>query len=445
MVGIMALLANLSQAVTGKELRQLRVIVPAVLAMTGQVTMLNIARWSGKGGSYPTVRRFYEASIVWLKVNWALSHKQLQEMGGIFLLVGDETVATKSGKATYGIDRFFSSIYKRPVPGVAFFGVSLVSVTEQHATMLLLEQLKKAESTSAQSRPAKAKGKKTKPTKQETKPKGGRRKGSKNKNRRDIELPAYLQKLQGYFQQVLDVIGNQLSIPYCLLDGAFGNNHALQMVRRLGLHLISKLAKNSALYFPYTGEQKKRGNRRKYGAKLDYQAIPERYLKKRTSAEGVCTEIYQMPLWSHAFPDLLNIVVIVKTKLATQQRAHVVLFSSDLALEAAQLVLYYRLRFQIEFNFRDAKQYWGLEDFMNINQRPVYNAANFALFLTNLAGWLVRQRRATVPDFSVADLKAEFRGRFYALETLKLFPDSPDQGFIDRLIARFSSIGAVNC
>ena len=33
----------------------------------------------------------------------------------------------------------------------------------------------------------------------------------------------------------------------------------------------------------------------------------------------------------------------------------------------------YRLRFQLEFNFRDAKQYWGLEDFMTVNQTPVYN------------------------------------------------------------------------
>ena len=407
MIGIMALLANLSQAVTATELRQLRVIVPAVLAMTGQVTMLNIVRWSGKGGSYPTVRRFYKASIVWLKVNWALSREQLQEVGGIFLMVGDETVATKSGKATYGVERFFSSIYKRPVPGLAFFGVSLVSVAEQQSTMMLMEQLKKEESTSAKSRPAKAEPKGTKPTKNQPKPKGGRPKGGKNKNRRDIELPAYLQNLQGYFQQVLDVIGDKLSIPYCLLDGAFGNNHALQMVRRLGLHLVSKLAKNSALYFPYTGAQKKCGNRRKYGTQLDYQNIPEHYRKTRVIEDGVRTEIYQMSLWSKCFPDLLNLVVIVKTKLATQQRAHVVLFSSDLALEADTLILYYRLRFQIEFNFRDAKQYWGLEDFMNVNQRPVYNAANFALFMTNLAGWLVRQRRTTVPDFSVNDLKAE--------------------------------------
>ena len=57
MIGIMALLANLSQAVTATELRQLRVIVPAVLAMTGQVTMLNIVRWSGQESTEAERRR----------------------------------------------------------------------------------------------------------------------------------------------------------------------------------------------------------------------------------------------------------------------------------------------------------------------------------------------------------------------------------------------------
>ncbi len=55
------------------------------------------------------------------------------------------------------------------------------------------------------------------------------------------------------------------------------------------------------------------------------------------------------------------------------------LFSSDLDLAFDKLIDYYRLRFQIEFNFRDAKQFWGLEDFMNINQTPVYNSANLAI------------------------------------------------------------------
>jgi putative transposase len=443
MAEIMSLLAGLSQTVSATELRQLSVIVPAVLAMSGPITMLNLARWTGPGGSERTIRRFYNASIVWLKVNWALNRASLQEAGGLFLLAGDETVVTKAGKKTHGVSRFFSSIYRRSVPGLAFFGVSLISVAAQDSTMMLLEQLTKAESTSAQAASQGAK-KSPKGAKQPAKPKGGRPPGSKNQNRCEIELPQYLQNIQGYLQQVLAVVGDKLSIPYCVLDGAFGNNHALQMVRRLDLHLVSKLAKNSALYFPYTGEQKKVGNRRKYGSKLDYQQIPNRYRTESFTQDGVRTDIYQMTLWSKAFPDPLNIVIIVRNKLATQECAHVVLFSSDLTLAYDQLILYYRLRFQIEFNFRDAKQFWGLEDFMNLKARPVYNAANFAMFMGNLATRLVRQRRKQCPDFSVNDLKADYRGRFYATEVLKLYPDLPDQGFIDALFARLSSVGAVN-
>jgi hypothetical protein len=443
MAEIMSLLAGLSQTVSATELRQLSVIVPAVLAMSGPITMLNLARWTGPGGSERTIRRFYHASIVWLKVNWALNRASLQEAGGRFLLAGDETVVTKAGKKTHGVSRFFSSIYRRSVPGLAFFGVSLISVAAQDSTMMLLEQLTKAESTTAQAASQGAK-KSSKGAKQPAKPKGGRPSGSKNQNRRDIELPQYLQNIQGYLQQVLAVVGDKLSIPYCVLDGAFGNNHALQMVRRLDLHLVSKLAKNSALYFPYTGVQKKVGNRRKYGSKLDYQQIPTRYRTESFTEDGVRTDIYQMTLWSKAFPDPLNIVIIVRNKLATQECAHVVLFSSDLTLAYDQLILYYRLRFQIEFNFRDAKQFWGLEDFMNLKARPVYNAANLAIFMGNLATRLVRQRRTQCPDFSVNDLKADYRGRFYAAEVLKLYPDLPDQGFIDALFARLSSVGAVN-
>jgi hypothetical protein len=49
------------------------------------------------------------------------------------------------------------------------------------------------------------------------------------------------------------------------------------------------------------------------------------------------------------------------------------------------LIEYYQLRFQIEFNFRDAKQYWGLEDFMNISRNAVYNVANLAIFMVNIS------------------------------------------------------------
>ena len=67
-----------------------------------------------------------------------------------------------------------------------------------------------------------------------------------------------------------------------------------------------------------------------------------------------------------------------KFNLKTGKKRYIILFSSDLELSYDKLIEYYQLRFQIEFNFRDAKQYWGLEDFMNIGQNTIYNAANLA-------------------------------------------------------------------
>ena len=60
------------------------------------------------------------------------------------------------------------------------------------------------------------------------------------------------------------------------------------------------------------------------------------------------TCIYQAPLLHKEFPHPLNVVIIAKTNLRTQARAHVVLFSSDLDLAHTALLDYYSLRFQIE-------------------------------------------------------------------------------------------------
>jgi putative transposase len=201
---------------------------------------------------------------------------------------------------------------------------------------------------------------------------------------------------------------------------------------------------NAALYFPYEGPQKKRGAKKKYGDKLNYNHIPAQYLKESTTLDGIQTNIYQMAMWHKLFPDLLNVVIIVKINLKTQARAHVVLFSSDLELAYDKLIDYYRLRFQIEFNFRDAKQFWGLEDFMNVNQIPIYNAANLAMFMVNVSQVLIRHFRPTCPTFSVNDLKAHFRGRKYVTETLKLLPYLPEPIFIDRIFASIAHIGSIN-
>ncbi len=69
-------------------------------------------------------------------------------------------------------------------------------------------------------------------------------------------------------KKVQSLIGTTIPIAHAVLDGAFGNNNALQMVLRCDMHIISKLKCNSALYFPHTSPYSGRGARRKYGDKL---------------------------------------------------------------------------------------------------------------------------------------------------------------------------------
>ncbi|MDQ7057105.1 MAG: transposase [Ghiorsea sp.] len=111
--------------------------------------------------------------------------------------------------------------------------------------------------------------------------------------------------------------------------------------------------------------------------------------------------------------------------MSSGKTAHVILFSSDLALGWDKVVDYYRLRFQIEFNFRDAKQYWGLEDFMVVKEAKVRNSACFSMFMVNMAYALIAQNDGKVGR-SMHDVKVWFLARKQVQETLKLCGKMPN-------------------
>jgi putative transposase len=349
-------------------------------------------------------------------------------------------VVTKAGKQTHGLDRFFSSLSGRPVPGLAFFALSLVSVPERRAYPLLVEQRIRSE---AEKQEVRAKKKPNKRSSSQKKP--GRPKGSKNKDKTRIEWNPELLLVQAMLRKLLELLAGVCSVSYLVLDGHFGHNNALQMVRQsTSLHLISKLRQDAALYFRYNGPQKRLGPRRRYGAKIDYKDIPDQYLVAAYREEEIQTQIYQATMVHKQFAIPLHVVIIVKTHLVSGARAHVVLFSSDLTLAYDRLIDYYQLRFQIEFNFRDAKQFWGLEDFMNIKETPVTNAVNLSFFMVNLSYYLLRQMRQEDPDVGILDLKTFFRGRRYAIETLNLLPEPPTS-FISRQIVHIvATLGSIH-
>src|SRR5205823_11330275 len=257
-------------------------------------------------------------------------------------------------------------------------------------------------------------------------------------------LTPELVQIKAMMDALLRLITTVLSVTYLVLDGHFGNHNALHMAQQCNMHLISKLRCDAALYFPSTGPYAGRGPRRKYGRKVDYDHIPEQYLKETTVEGHIQTCLYQAQLLHKEFAQPLNVVILAKTNLRTQARAHVILFSSDLELAYASLVDSYGLRFQIEFNFREAKQHWGLEDFMNVTPTGVTNAANLSLFMVNVAYRLRADVHPRDPDSSVLDLKADYRGYKYVEESIQMLPEKPEPILLRQILNKVAGLGRIH-
>jgi len=395
---IVALLQSIAPVISRTTLRQLSQVVYGMLISNGRITMLELSRWTGKGGSYRTIQRLYNTPILWLQIQWILFTSQFHQTDREYIAAGDEEVFGKAGKETHGLGRFFSSLQNRVIPGLSFFVFSLIDVHKRQSYPIQAVQIIK------EPKPPKKK-EKEKPS-QAKKRAVGRPKGSKNKKKEAPILSPELLRIQPILQAFLAVLKGVLTVRYLVMDGHFGNYPSAWMVLQTGLQLVSKFRSDAALFEPFTGKYCGYGPHPTYGDKVDVRSMKKKYLKVADTEAGIRTQIYQATLLNREFAAPIHVVVILKTNLSTKKQAHVILFSTDLELPYQKLYNYYTLRFQIEFNFRDAKQYWGLDGFMNIKKEAVTNAANLSFFMVNFSSVLLRQYRKRNPEFSVLDLKS---------------------------------------
>ena len=441
MTEILALLQNIAPLLEPVTFRQMSRIIFAMLVISGRITMLGLSRWADQGGSYRTMQRWYHTPLPWEALHWLFFIGCLLQKHE-YIIAGDEVVIGKAGTATYGLDRFFSGLQKQVIPGLSFFVFSLVDVEEAHSYPLEMNQVVKSSGEKAASK-AQKDARKRKQATEKRKP--GRPRGSKNKVKSDtVALNPELLRIEQALKTLLETVGQVLSLTYVVLDGHFGNYPSAFMVRNANLHLISKMRADVALYPPFAGEYSGSGRPAKYGKKLDVRKMDEKYRKATTVKDNLRTDIYQGTFYNKEFAFALNVVIILKTNLLTHTQAHIVLCSTDLPQDYEKIIKFYSLRFQIEFNFRDAKQYWGLEDFMNIKETAVTNAANLSLFMGNFSQALLRSHRKNAPDFSVLDLKSYYRGYRYASETIKMLPQKPEPILLAEIFQQIARLGAIH-
>ena len=195
--------------------------------------MLGISRWSEQGGSYRTVQRFFNTTIPWAKVLWIFFRQHLLDPLGTYILAGDETVVTKAGKKTFGLDRFFSSLYDKPVPGLKIFALSLIHVEKRTSYPMVTEQVVR----SAEDKAAAQAKKEAKQQRDPTQPKGkpGRPKGSQNKDKTKIEWTTELQVLNRLLRKLLDLILQTLSVTYVRVGQALADYDPITSWLRLNV------------------------------------------------------------------------------------------------------------------------------------------------------------------------------------------------------------------
>ena len=248
---IVALLQNIVSVVSPTILKQMSHVIYGLLISNGRITMLEISRGTETGGSYRTIQRWYPSKLVWLQIRWIFFTSWSWKPKHEDIAAGDEVIFGKAGQETYGLGRFFSSLQQRVIPGLSFCVFSWIDVRERQSYPSQVVQMVKE----AGEKKTKRKEKPEKAAKRSV----GRPQGSKNKKNEKPTLSPELLRIQPVLQAFLAVLKAMLSSSYLVMDGHFGNYPSAWMVLQTGLHFVSKLRWDAALYEPFTGKYSGRG------------------------------------------------------------------------------------------------------------------------------------------------------------------------------------------
>ena len=168
---------------------------------------------------------------------------------------------------------------------------------------------------------------------------------------------------------------------YIVVDGNFANAAFIDGVTTLDKDVVGKLRCDANMRYLYKGPKREgRGRQKTYDGKVDWQDLSR--LVCAGSDEGVT--LYSGLLNHISFSCNLKVVVLIK-QAEGETPCYVILFSTDETLGAWQVYRYYKARFQIEFLFRDAKQFTGLCDAQARDQARLDFHFNASLTTLNLA------------------------------------------------------------
>jgi hypothetical protein len=322
----------------------LETLIATILALRGRVNYRNLSRYCDY--SERTLARQFQRQFDWPIFNH-LAMKSALKPTSTLIAAQDATFIPKSGKKTYGLDHFFNSCAGRAERGLEVSTLALVDVTRNCAYTLSATQ------TPPQQEIAKA---------------------DKEQSRVDF----YLAQLHRH-RPLLPT-----AVKYLAADGFYAKQKYVVGVRACHLHLITKLRVDANLRYLYAGPRlKRRGRPRLYDGKVTFQDL-DRFEKLGTVEEAEHLHLYTTVLYHVRLKLRLRVLVVVSYQVPSKPR-FVVMASTDTELDGRELYRLYRARFQIEFIFRDAKQFTGLNDCQSRKKEALDFHFNASLATLNLA------------------------------------------------------------
>ena len=353
-----SVLSTLSQ--TKKPQRQFVAhLLGLLLMLPGHATFRNMSRYSHYHEK--TFSRWYERSLDWIALNQAAITEVVPPEHEQVLAI-DASFVPKSGKQTYGLDRFWNGCHSRAEKGLELSTVAWLDVTDNCAYCLSVEQTPPSEDTPAPDA---------------------------------TRIDAYLDQFTR-----LVTVHDLSALRYLITDGAYSNQKFVTGVCALGWHQIGKLRTDANLRYLYQGPKRPgRGRQKLYDGKVDWSDL-SRFERLETEEPHIV--LYHQVLNHVKLKRNLQVVVVVNT----DSNRYVVLFSTDIDLEALTLYRYYKARFQIEFLFRDSKQFTGLIDCQARTKAKLHFHFNASLTAVSLAKLEARQYGGHgAQTFSMASLK----------------------------------------
>lgn len=214
-------------------------------------------------------------------------------------------------------------------------------------------------------------------------PKKKRKSKSKSKSKSKAKTdPVISARVKGYLEQLKTTRSHlPVAVKYLAADSFYSKKSIVDEVVALNLHLVSKLRIDADLRYCYAGEQKPKGAPRKYDGKVDLSDL-SRLEFGGELANG--TTFYSQVVWHVSLKRKIRIVYIVDQRNPDKQRV-ALLFSTDTTIDPIRLYEYYKSRFQIEFIFRDAKQFTGLCDSQSRQAKSLDFHFNASLAALNIA------------------------------------------------------------